>query len=230
MLFLAVFCGFLAENQREHIIEHRREKQFMQSMIEDLILDTAEIKSFQFDLDYLILPELKESYGLLYADQLSDTTVRKMYEVVPKSYRFLAITLEDRTITQLKSSGNLRLIRNKAVTDALASYWKTCDILNNILLASYEKTRLMVKDISYSLFNSAYYKGNNPFLSLNPEVSPKLLSNDRIQFIRLANFIANMHNQASFEIRGRAMDANKKAIDLINLIKEKYWQKLFLKI
>ena len=48
------------------------------------------------------------------------------------------------------------------------------------------------------------------------------LSNDRIQFIRLANFIANMHNQASFEIRGRAMDANKKAIDLINLIKEKY--------
>ena len=26
MLFLAVFCGFLAENQREHMIEHRREK------------------------------------------------------------------------------------------------------------------------------------------------------------------------------------------------------------
>ena len=27
MLFLAVFCGFLAENYREHIIEHQREKQ-----------------------------------------------------------------------------------------------------------------------------------------------------------------------------------------------------------
>jgi hypothetical protein len=27
MLFLAVFCGFLAENQREHMIENKRAKQ-----------------------------------------------------------------------------------------------------------------------------------------------------------------------------------------------------------
>ena len=36
MLFLAVFCGFLAENQREHIIEHQRELQFMKSLLIDL--------------------------------------------------------------------------------------------------------------------------------------------------------------------------------------------------
>src|SRR5258705_724949 len=41
MLFLAVFCGFLAENQREHMIEHKREKQFMTSLISDLRLDIA---------------------------------------------------------------------------------------------------------------------------------------------------------------------------------------------
>ena len=28
MLFLAVFCGFMAENFREHQVEHQREKQF----------------------------------------------------------------------------------------------------------------------------------------------------------------------------------------------------------
>ena len=33
MLFLAVFCGFLAENQREHYIEHQREKQYMRSLL-----------------------------------------------------------------------------------------------------------------------------------------------------------------------------------------------------
>ena len=32
MLFIAVFCGFLAENQREHMVEHQREKQFMLSL------------------------------------------------------------------------------------------------------------------------------------------------------------------------------------------------------
>ena len=36
MLFLAVFCGFLAEYQQEHKIEKEREKHYMQSLIADL--------------------------------------------------------------------------------------------------------------------------------------------------------------------------------------------------
>src|SRR6266542_3833667 len=43
MLFLAVFCGFLAENWREHIAEHQREKKYIQSMVADLRKDTAEV-------------------------------------------------------------------------------------------------------------------------------------------------------------------------------------------
>src|SRR6186713_3256922 len=44
MLFLAVFCGFLAEYKLEHIIEHNREKQFITTLIEDLKSDTAQIR------------------------------------------------------------------------------------------------------------------------------------------------------------------------------------------
>lgn len=33
MLFLAVFCGFLAENIREHRVEHAREAQFIKSLV-----------------------------------------------------------------------------------------------------------------------------------------------------------------------------------------------------
>jgi hypothetical protein len=39
MLFLAVFCGFLAEYQLEHKIERDRERQFTASMTEDLKSD-----------------------------------------------------------------------------------------------------------------------------------------------------------------------------------------------
>ncbi|MEP6700571.1 MAG: hypothetical protein ABJA85_04625 [Bacteroidota bacterium] len=39
MLFLAVFCGFLAEYQLEHVIAHQREKQYIQSLIADLKSD-----------------------------------------------------------------------------------------------------------------------------------------------------------------------------------------------
>src|SRR6186713_907713 len=44
MLFLAVFCGFLAENQREHYVEHQREKQFIETLLQDLENDTANFK------------------------------------------------------------------------------------------------------------------------------------------------------------------------------------------
>ena len=48
MLFLAVFCGFLAENQREHFIEHQREKKFIRSLIRDLKADTARLQTYIF--------------------------------------------------------------------------------------------------------------------------------------------------------------------------------------
>src|SRR5688572_19318262 len=46
MLFLAVFCGFLAENQREHMIEHQREKKYVRSLIQDLKTDTANLLAY----------------------------------------------------------------------------------------------------------------------------------------------------------------------------------------
>ena len=41
MLFLAVFCGFLAEYQLEHKIERDKEKVYAQNLLEDLKVDTA---------------------------------------------------------------------------------------------------------------------------------------------------------------------------------------------
>ena len=46
MLFLAVFCGFLAENQREHMVEHQREKEFIRSLIVDIQNDAKLIQSY----------------------------------------------------------------------------------------------------------------------------------------------------------------------------------------
>ena len=46
MLFLAVFCGFLAEYSLEHKIEKERGKQFIESFYEDLKTDTARISIY----------------------------------------------------------------------------------------------------------------------------------------------------------------------------------------
>src|SRR5215207_1734774 len=47
MLFLAVFCGFLAEYELEHKIERDREKQYMRSLLYDLRTDIINIDLVQ---------------------------------------------------------------------------------------------------------------------------------------------------------------------------------------
>ncbi|HET6766300.1 MAG TPA: hypothetical protein VFH08_02840, partial [Chitinophagaceae bacterium] len=77
MLFLAVFCGFLAEYQLEHKIEKDREKVYIRSMIDDLKADTLNLSDhlvFRSDrrrrldsLSYLMqLTDYSNHSGMIY--------------------------------------------------------------------------------------------------------------------------------------------------------------------
>jgi hypothetical protein len=122
MLFLAVFCGFLAENQREHFIEQKREKQFVQSLFNDVKTDTANLVRIikarskkELDLDSL-------SY-LMNSDSLKYYTKQIYFYAVTATrtlaYRFVS---NDGTIQQLKNSGAFRLIRKQHVVDSISKY------------------------------------------------------------------------------------------------------------
>ena len=120
MLFLAVFCGFLAENQREHMVENKRARQYIASLYEDLKIDNRQLED--------IIPKFKEH------DKLLDTMLRLIkgvskttganglykYHFAPAGYPDFIYT--DRTIQQLKNSGALRLITNKGVSDSIVLY------------------------------------------------------------------------------------------------------------
>jgi len=45
MLFLAVFCGFLAEYKLEHIVEHQKGIQYIHSLEVDIQVDTAKLSA-----------------------------------------------------------------------------------------------------------------------------------------------------------------------------------------
>src|SRR5215207_10777633 len=77
MLFLAVFCGFLAEYQLEQTIEKHREREIVVSLTEDLKADTAllndqlnMLKNNKNIFDSLVVllssPALKEKGAELY--------------------------------------------------------------------------------------------------------------------------------------------------------------------
>jgi hypothetical protein len=131
MLFLAVFCGFLAEYQLEHKIEKDREKQFIKSYIEDLKTDTASISR------NLVYQETRKEQLDSMMNFLETQTIKgnesDFYLLGRLLIRTRRFQTSDRTITQLKNSGALRLIRSEQAADSIISYQKLVEtILTNI--------------------------------------------------------------------------------------------------
>jgi hypothetical protein len=119
MLFLAVFCGFLAENFRESIVEHEREKQYILSFIADLKSDTAAITGNL--KSKLQKKEIKDS--LIWYLNASDPNQygQRIYFLARQLTRTTNFFPADGTIKQLKNSGGLRLIRQPA-SDSIEAY------------------------------------------------------------------------------------------------------------
>jgi len=122
MLFLAVTLGFLVENQREHYIENRREKQFVKSLFNDIKSDTANIAKI---INARTAKEtLLDSLSFMMNSPRPIDFVKQIYPYAILAgrtlpYRFIP---RDGTIQQLKNSGALRLIRSRAVVDSIAKY------------------------------------------------------------------------------------------------------------
>jgi len=121
MLFLAVFCGFLAENIREHNVEKKKGEQYILSFAEDLKKDTA-----QCDLS---IPELTETMRVLQDLTSCFNTLKEnihntdcLKGIIISSRGFKDFIYTDRTIQQLKNAGGLRLIEDKQIADSIIDY------------------------------------------------------------------------------------------------------------
>jgi hypothetical protein len=120
MLFLAVFCGFLAENQREHYVEHQREKQYVKSFLEDLRTDITQLDSLVDER--MTRKKMIDSLIVILSTPDPDMYAKQIYYLARPltiSYQFFR---NERTIQQLKNGGNLRLIRKQNVSDAIMEY------------------------------------------------------------------------------------------------------------
>ncbi|HMK18434.1 MAG TPA: hypothetical protein VK492_09545 [Chitinophagaceae bacterium] len=120
MLFLAVFCGFLAEYKLEHIIEHQREEQYMRSMIEDLKADVLMLEK-NVTLRKSRLTMIDSLADLLNSPQ-RDKYGNDIYFFARSTSPPVNIFPNDGTIQQLKSSGNLRLIRHNQIANSIMAY------------------------------------------------------------------------------------------------------------
>jgi hypothetical protein len=118
MLFLAVFCGFLAENYRETIINKEKAHHYIQNMVADLKADTADL-NFSIYYQQLWCDHLDSALQIP-IDHLRDKNTQDtfFYHFYPY-YSWMQPFLEnDNTITQLRAGG-FNLIRNENVVDSI---------------------------------------------------------------------------------------------------------------
>ena len=120
MLFLAVFCGFLAEYKLEHVIEIQREEKYAISLLEDLKKDTADLNN---DLLWWGLQAKRiDTIHIEFDKPERDRNLFSLYRIVSFMRIYNAFEYHDRTIDQLKNAGFFRLLRKKNVADSLIDY------------------------------------------------------------------------------------------------------------
>ena len=150
MLFLAVFLGFVAENIREASVERHREKEYMRLMVEDLKKDTANINSMVSGNGILIMG-LDSLLDLLSGPQQDQSIQRRTFIYSLKyTYWYMPIQFSELALTQLKSSGGFRLIKDKKITSAILQYDQgldACKYNYDLLLQYYHTFEATNKDL-----------------------------------------------------------------------------------
>ena len=226
MLFLAVFCGFLAENQREHLVEHNREKILVRSLLKDLEADTA--NAYACLNDTLRIEKLDSLLDILYQPSIDKMDLRKGYYLNRKFvFSWTPMDFNRNTITQLKYGGNMRLIRNQKVVDSLNGL--------ELYMIALDDQQQAVKDgmfyseqLSGEIFNSAFFRADGKFqrsdFILTSEIPPRFITNDILSIQKYANSVNTL--------RGRTVNYHlilKDYIilnaDLIRLIRKEYHMK-----
>ena len=122
MLFLAVFCGFLAEYQLEHKIEKDRESQFIKSLVADLQDDVKNLDEM-IVWEQLGIATLDTLIYLLNSPELAKQNGDQLYYVARIGPRSNPFANNSRTFDQLKYSGGFRLIRNAESSNKIMEYY-----------------------------------------------------------------------------------------------------------
>ncbi len=226
MLFLAVFCGFLAENQREHLVEHKREKEFMSSMQSDLRTDTFNLNAMhQTFVD--VNQHIDSLIILLKKVEPLNNNAARIYQHQVFINSFFKWIYTDRTINQLKNSGNFRLIRNKHISDLIINYdGFVTNFVGNMqdmyILPQWRNVNESSTDIfKSSVFRSFLKDGGWSNHSIQLPDKPYFLSEDKIKIQKFINLL-EQYVVAIEWFNINTVSAVQKALQLDSAIQKKY--------
>ena len=219
MLFLAVFCGFLAEYQLEHKIEKDREKQYMKTLAENLKSDTAMFANNIARRKERI--SMIDSLIMLFNLSNRNGYGNDLYYLGRSISPPINIFPTDGTIQQLKSSGNLRLVRNMEISNNIMAYEQN---LRNVLFEMGDEVEIRseYRLLAMKVFNSGIFNEMiDSIVIARPVNNPALFNSDPELINELtgsAQYIKRVNQAQSI----RSEQLLKQAIELLEKIQREY--------
>ena len=214
MLFLAVFCGFLAEYQLEHKIEKERGMQYIRSFYNDLKTDTAEFSRI-IRLNEEKLAALQKRNACYDSLPLQMKAYNPcITELMNHSSGFPDLVNADQTLLQLKNAGGLRLIK-QADADSILAYDRMIREYIKGETTGQQENQYRIRDIINSLISYKNLKLDKEDPSV-PFLVPDMQMINKF-FVMLDSYYYTCRNTTRTLKR-----IKQKATGLIEYFKDKY--------
>lgn len=119
MLFAAVTLGFIAENQREHVVERHRAEELSQALLKDLEIDAIEFDSFlnqraEDRKSYQTAIQMIDERGVNPRDSVL------YYHFMKGIFVWRYAEFRQANLDQIISSGSLRYFKNEELIQAVS--------------------------------------------------------------------------------------------------------------
>lgn len=180
MLFLAVFCGFLAELQLEHKIERDREKELAEVLFEEVKNDSLNL------IAVMQLRKNKEEALKHLIKYFKDSSLSQPTKSFYESFTWFNNTAntfdpKDGMLDQLKNSGALRYFKNLELQKAIGDYGRAINLVRNRNENEYTFTvtigrQFSIKHYDFEWFQQLTENGKYSMIEALVQKRSKLLS------------------------------------------------------
>ena len=217
MIFLAVFLGFIAENMREHFVEHQRERKYAVQLLNDLKKDTSAYGSMN-----VMMKEATEFYDsariVLQQKPLPDDSFTRLARDLYFSFNLITTAT---TFNQMKNSGSLRYIKNINLATDLSNYY---DQWVPRLLTFFEYINEKLHSQIEPFFAQHFDLNVTPSYYYYDSLPAHLRYYERTEMtdVLIKNYFQLYFNGISYIRRITIKQANEKAIGLMELLKKEY--------
>jgi len=185
MIFIAVTLGFFAESIREHISDSSKEKEYVESLVQDLKID-QQVLTQNIAAMHSGISMMDSMITILDNPSSIANNTGQLYFLARLSPRLQPLAINDKTFEQLKNSGNFRLIKNIGTSNKIMDYYNKLPLVR--MLENINETEFtQYKIVASKIFNPEIFvstegadnelkriDGNPPLRTTDPELLQEL--------------------------------------------------------